>query len=67
MSEDSAKAVVKYEMKQYQIDGQLHIELDCIFNEQRMNVAHWVADAKSQMLKEYLVSLGWTPPAGWDG
>jgi hypothetical protein len=62
MSDENGNYVVKYEMTSYQKDGTLHIELEQQFNDQRLKIAHWVASSKDAMIREYLISLGWTPP-----
>ena len=57
-------AAIRFDLTSCQKDGTLHVVLPRCMDDKHTEIAHWVSCGKSQMLREYLVGLGWTPPEG---
>ena len=53
---------IKYTVESSINDGILHQTVDSVFEDTSHNIGRYIMDAREKHTRDYLISLGWTPP-----
>jgi hypothetical protein len=54
--------VVRFDLTPEVIGGSLHMVLTQTFGDVTTELERWVANARDESVRKYLIALGWTPP-----
>jgi len=58
----NASNIVRFDLKPEVIGGSLHMVLTQTYGDVTTELERWVANARDDAVRKYLIALGWTPP-----